>query len=64
MEEFPFGVVEGYALGLWQVRGWHRGPTGEPLDGWLARGSSEVNLYFDKTGHPQHKLPEPHEAKE
>jgi len=49
-EEFPFGVVEGYALGLWQVRGWHRGPTGEPLDGWLARGSSEVNLYFDKTG--------------
>lgn len=61
-EFFPYAVVDGYAMGLWRVHGWHikgsscpddsnnREPhiTKIPIRGWLAMGSSEALLYFDE----------------
>ena len=51
-ESLSVGVVDGYGLGLWRVRGWRRRLLdGTPsVRGWLAMGSSEALLYFDTKG--------------
>ena len=47
-----FGVVDGYGMGLWRVKGWRtRGERSRtPVRGWLAMGSSEALMYFDEDG--------------
>lgn len=46
---FSYGIVNGYGMGLWYVKGWRtRGKSSFPVQGWLSIGSSEVVLYFDE----------------
>lgn len=46
---FSYGIVDGYGMGLWRVKGWRsRGNSSFPVRGWLSIGSSEVVLYFDE----------------
>merc|ERR1712224_478869 len=48
-ESFQFGVVDGYGMGLWRVKGWRRkGLHQIPIRGWLSMGSSEALVYFDE----------------
>lgn len=45
---FEYGIVHGYSMGLWKVNGWRtEKETANPIEGWLAMGSSEALLYFD-----------------
>jgi hypothetical protein len=45
---FPFGVVDGYGMGIWLVKGWRtKGHQTSHVRGWLAMGSSEAIMYFD-----------------
>jgi len=47
---FSHGIVSGYGLGLWHVKGWRMKGGTTPVNGWLAMGSSEVVTYFDTEG--------------
>jgi len=49
-KDFPYGVVDGYGLGVWRVKGWRSHAQDAPARGWLSLGSSENLLYFDMTG--------------
>lgn len=45
---FKNGIVDGYAMGLWKVKGWRTDKdTENPIEGLLAMGRSEALLYFD-----------------
>ena len=47
-DSFAFGIVDGYGMGLWRVKGWRtKGHQVSPVRGWLAMGSSEAIIYFD-----------------
>ena len=47
-KSFPFGVVVGYGMGIWLVKGWRtKGLQTSHVRGWLAMGSSETVMYFD-----------------
>lgn len=47
-KSFPFGVVDGYGMGIWLVKGWRtKGLQTSHVRGWLAMGSSEAIMYFD-----------------
>ena len=43
-----YGVVDGYAMGLWRVKGWRTRKGIIPVRGWIAMGSSEALMYFDE----------------
>jgi len=49
-KDFPYGVVDGYGLGIWRVNGWRFKAQDAPVRAWLSIGSSEKLLYFDMTG--------------
>jgi hypothetical protein len=46
-----YGIVDGYGMGLWRVKGWRtRGDLTYAVRGWLSMGSSEAVMYFDEDG--------------
>ena len=48
---YSYGIVDGYGMGLWRVKGWRaRGNSSFPVCSWLSIGSSEVVLFFDEDG--------------
>lgn len=49
---YPFGVVQGYGMGIWRVKGWRTRGRGSktPVQGWVAMGGAEALMYFDEDG--------------
>lgn len=47
-KSFPFGIVDGYGMGVWRTKGWRtKGLQKSYVRGWLAMGSSAAVIYFD-----------------